>query len=145
MRASQILISGESSRKETRFLLMMLRAFCLRTGILWFAWTSSPAQHLNPWPQILAGVPIGLGIQLINTQGLTNPRPNAAYRFAVGDVTLWKGIKQAGNAVIMGRFVASSLAAAAKRAGNGIARLVGARRSLHVLLIRADYGALYWG
>ena len=49
---------------------MMLGAFCLPCGILWFAWTSSPTQHPNPWPQIIAGVPIGLGIQLINMQGL---------------------------------------------------------------------------
>ncbi|GAB7325185.1 hypothetical protein MBLNU13_g09261t1 [Cladosporium sp. NU13] len=56
--------------QETRLLLMMLGAFCLPCGILWFAWTSSPTQHPNPWPQIMAGVPIGLGIQLINMQGL---------------------------------------------------------------------------
>ena len=49
---------------------MMLGAFCLPVGILWFAWTSSPTQNPNPWPQIIAGVPIGLGIQLINMQGL---------------------------------------------------------------------------
>lgn len=49
---------------------MMLGAFCLPFGILWFAWTSSPTEHPNAWPQILAGVPIGLGIQLINMQGL---------------------------------------------------------------------------
>lgn len=51
-------------------LLMMLGAVCLPGGILWFAWTSSPTQHPNAWPQIMAGIPIGLGIQLINMQGL---------------------------------------------------------------------------
>lgn len=53
-----------------RLLLMMLGALSLSAGILWFAWTSSPTTHPNAWPQILAGVPIGLGIQLINMQGL---------------------------------------------------------------------------
>lgn len=46
---------------------MMVGAVCLPCGIFWFAWTS---QNINPWPQIVAGVPIGLGIQLINMQGL---------------------------------------------------------------------------
>lgn len=49
---------------------MMIGALCLPVGILWFAWTSAPATHPNPWPQIIAGVPIGLGIQLINMQGM---------------------------------------------------------------------------
>ncbi|KAM0702778.1 hypothetical protein Q7P35_010210 [Cladosporium inversicolor] len=53
--------------QETRLLLMLVGAVCLPCGILWFAWISS---HPNPWPQIVAGVPIGLGIQLINMQGL---------------------------------------------------------------------------
>jgi MFS family permease len=60
----------EGRAQETRLILMMVGAVCLPTGIMWFAWTSSPSQHPNPWPQIIAGVPIGLGIILINMQGL---------------------------------------------------------------------------
>jgi hypothetical protein len=36
-------------------------------GMLWFAWTSS--KDINPWPQIIAGVPIGMGVLLIFLQG----------------------------------------------------------------------------
>jgi MFS transporter, DHA1 family, multidrug resistance protein len=57
-------------RHEARLPLMMLGAVCLPVGILWFAATCSPDSHPNPWPQIVAGVPIGLGIQLINMQGM---------------------------------------------------------------------------
>lgn len=57
-------------RHEARLPLMMIGAVCLPTGILLFAWASSPTSHPNPWPQICAGVPIGLGIQLINMQGM---------------------------------------------------------------------------
>lgn len=53
--------------QETRLLLMMIGAVSLPGGILLFAWT---AKNPDPWPQIIAGVPIGLGIQLINMQGL---------------------------------------------------------------------------
>lgn len=57
-------------RHEARLPLMMLGAVCLPAGILLFAGFSSPTAHPNPWPQICAGVPIGLGIQLINMQGM---------------------------------------------------------------------------
>ena len=58
----------EGRPQETRLLLMMLGAVLLPVGMFWFAWTSSP--KLNPWPQIVAGVPMGFGIILINMQGL---------------------------------------------------------------------------
>ncbi|KAI9695997.1 MAG: Cercosporin MFS transporter ctb4 [Bogoriella megaspora] len=58
----------EGRPQETRLLLMMLGAILLPVGMFWFAWTSSP--KLNPWPQIVAGIPIGFGIILINMQGL---------------------------------------------------------------------------
>jgi hypothetical protein len=35
--------------------------------------------------------------------------PNTDYHFAVGDATAWSGIKRAGNAFIMGQFVATNL------------------------------------
>lgn len=54
--------------QETRLLLMMLGAICLPGGMFWFAATSSPAA--SAWPQVLAGFPIGMGIILINMQGL---------------------------------------------------------------------------
>lgn len=37
-------------------------------GLFWFAWTSFPS--ISPWPQILAGAPIGFGIMLITLQGM---------------------------------------------------------------------------
>ncbi|KAF7197973.1 Cercosporin MFS transporter CTB4, partial [Pseudocercospora fuligena] len=54
--------------QENRLLLMMVGAICLPGGMFWFAGTSSPA--MNAWPQIIAGVPIGIGIILINMQGM---------------------------------------------------------------------------
>lgn len=38
------------------------------TGLFWFAWTNNVS---SPWPQIIAGIPIGAGIQMIFLQGLT--------------------------------------------------------------------------
>jgi DHA1 family multidrug resistance protein-like MFS transporter len=49
-------------------LLMAFGGLCLPLGIFLFAATSSP--HLNPIYQIAAGLPIGVGIILINMQGL---------------------------------------------------------------------------
>lgn len=40
----------------------------LPIGIFWFAWTSFDT--INPWPQILAGIPIGAGIYLVFMQVL---------------------------------------------------------------------------
>ncbi|KAI9691750.1 MAG: Cercosporin MFS transporter ctb4 [Bathelium mastoideum] len=57
----------EGRPQETRLLLMILGAVLLPIGMFWFAWTSAST---NPWPQIVAGVPIGFGIILINMQGL---------------------------------------------------------------------------
>lgn len=47
---------------------MMIGAVSLPMGMFWFAWASSA--KTNPWPQILAGVPSGFGITLINMQGM---------------------------------------------------------------------------
>lgn len=54
--------------RETRMLFMTLGGICLPLGIIWFALTSSPSYH--PLPQILAGIPIGVGIILVNMQGM---------------------------------------------------------------------------
>ncbi|KAI6443371.1 hypothetical protein MCOR17_011424 [Pyricularia oryzae] len=54
--------------QENRLLLMMLGSFCLPAGMLWFAGASSPS--VGPTQEILAGVPIGMGIILINMQGM---------------------------------------------------------------------------
>ena len=48
---------------------MIVGACLLAIGLFWFALTSSPA--MNPWPQILAGVPIGIGVQVVLLQSLT--------------------------------------------------------------------------
>lgn len=54
--------------QETRLLLMILGGISLPVGLFWFAWTSSP--FITPWPQIISGVPIGIGTMLITMQGL---------------------------------------------------------------------------
>lgn len=53
---------------EDRLPPMIAGAFLLPIGLFWFAWTSSPTS--NPWPQILSGVPVGIGTQLIMLQSL---------------------------------------------------------------------------
>ncbi|KAL4916765.1 major facilitator superfamily domain-containing protein [Aspergillus aurantiobrunneus] len=57
-----------SIRPEDRLYPMIPGAFLLPLGLFWFAWTSFPS--ISPWPQILAGIPIGAGIQIIYLQGL---------------------------------------------------------------------------
>ena len=53
---------------EDRLVPMIIGAAFLPIGCFWYAWTSSP--NINPWPQILAGVPIGAGLQIVFLQGL---------------------------------------------------------------------------
>jgi multidrug resistance protein len=53
---------------EERLIPMMVASVLLPIGLFWFGWTSSPDIH---WaPQVIAGVPIGLGILVIFMQGL---------------------------------------------------------------------------
>ncbi|EAU36710.1 predicted protein [Aspergillus terreus NIH2624] len=60
--------SGNALVPEDRLHPMIVGAVSLAIGLLWFAWTSSPA--ISPWPQILAGIPIGVGVQVILLQSL---------------------------------------------------------------------------
>ncbi|KKA24446.1 hypothetical protein T310_1475 [Rasamsonia emersonii CBS 393.64] len=53
---------------EDRLRPMIVGAVLLPIGCFWFAWTSSP--HITPWPQIIAGVPLGAGLQILLLQGL---------------------------------------------------------------------------
>lgn len=53
---------------EDRLPPMIVGAAVLPLGLFWFAGTSSPL--ITPWPQIVAGVPIGAGIQIITLQSL---------------------------------------------------------------------------
>lgn len=53
---------------EQRLIAMIIGGAFLPIGLFWFAWTSSP--NISPWPQIIAGIPIGAGIQMIFLQGL---------------------------------------------------------------------------
>jgi DHA1 family multidrug resistance protein-like MFS transporter len=53
---------------EDRLPPMIVGAAILPVGLFWFSWTSSP--KITPWPQIMSGVPIGAGIQIITLQSL---------------------------------------------------------------------------
>jgi hypothetical protein len=53
---------------EERLPPMILGAVMLPIGLFWFAWTSSP--HITWVPQVLAGIPIGMGIFMIFMQGI---------------------------------------------------------------------------
>lgn len=53
---------------EDRLPPMIVGACLLAVGLFWFAWTSAPT--MSPWPQILAGVPIGFGVQVVLLQSL---------------------------------------------------------------------------
>jgi hypothetical protein len=59
---------NEKVEPEDRLPPMIVGAFMLPPGLFWFAWTSSPAT--NPSPQILSGIPIGIGTQLVMLQSL---------------------------------------------------------------------------
>ncbi|KAL4940289.1 hypothetical protein BDV06DRAFT_224230 [Aspergillus oleicola] len=61
-------ISTGRIRPEERLYPMIPGSILLPVGIFWFAWTSFPS--ISPWGQILAGVPVGAGIQIIYLQGL---------------------------------------------------------------------------
>lgn len=52
---------------ETRLLLMIVASIALPIGLFWFAWCSFPS--ISPWPQIIAGVPIGFAVIIITLQG----------------------------------------------------------------------------
>ncbi len=53
---------------EDRLPPMIVGAVSLVIGLFWFAWTSSPS--INAWPQIMSGIPIGFGVQVILLQSL---------------------------------------------------------------------------
>ncbi|KZF20167.1 MFS transporter [Xylona heveae TC161] len=60
--------SGNKVIPEERLPPMILGAMALPIGLFWFAWTSSPKMT---WvPQVLAGVPAGMGIYVGFWQGL---------------------------------------------------------------------------
>lgn len=58
----------EGRAQETRLILMIVAAICLPIGLFWFAWTSYSS--ISPWPQIIAGVPIGFSVILLTLQGM---------------------------------------------------------------------------
>ena len=53
---------------EDRLFPMIIGGCMLTIGLFWFAFTSSP--NINPWPQMLAGVPVGIGFQVVLLQSL---------------------------------------------------------------------------
>lgn len=61
--------NGGKPVPEERLIPMIVGAFLLPIGLFWFAWTSNPNIH---WaPQVISGIPIGAGIQMIFLQGLS--------------------------------------------------------------------------
>ena len=61
-------ISKNDAAPESRLPPMILGALVLPPGLFLWGWTSSP--QITPWPQIMAGFPLGLGILLIMVNGL---------------------------------------------------------------------------
>lgn len=59
--------NGGKAVPEERLIPMTIGAILLPIGLFWFAWTSSP--HITWVPQVLAGIPIGAGVQMIFVQG----------------------------------------------------------------------------
>lgn len=55
--------NGGKPVPEERLIPMIIGAFMLPIGLFWFAWTSSP--HISWVPQVLAGIPIGAGVEMI--------------------------------------------------------------------------------
>jgi DHA1 family multidrug resistance protein-like MFS transporter len=53
---------------EERLIPMMIGGAVFPAGLFWFAWTSNP--RIIWVPQVLAGIPIGMGVLLIFLQGL---------------------------------------------------------------------------
>lgn len=53
--------------QEARLILMSVGGLALPLGLFWSAWTSFPS--LSPWPQAIAGIPIGFGVMVITLQG----------------------------------------------------------------------------
>ena len=53
---------------EERLLPMMLGSILLPASLFWWAWASNP--HILWVPQVIAGVPIGMGLVMIFLQGL---------------------------------------------------------------------------
>lgn len=53
---------------EERLIPMMIASVLLPIGLFWFGWASSP--NISWVPQVIAGVPIGMGILVIFMQGL---------------------------------------------------------------------------
>ena len=65
----KLLANGGKPIPEERLVPMIIGAALLPIGLFWFAWTSSP--HITWVPQVIAGIPIGAGVQMIFLQGLS--------------------------------------------------------------------------
>ena len=61
-------LNAGTATPETRLPPMILGSLLLPPGLFLWAWTSPP--HITPWPQIIAGAPMGMGILLIMVNGL---------------------------------------------------------------------------
>jgi MFS transporter, DHA1 family, multidrug resistance protein len=57
----------DSVPAEERLVPMIIGGAVLPIGLFWFAWTSFPT--ISPWPQIISGIPLGMGLQIIFLQG----------------------------------------------------------------------------
>ena len=61
--------NGGKPIPEERLIPMIVGAFLLPIGLFWFAWTSN--RNVSWVPQVIAGIPIGMGVFLIFLQGLS--------------------------------------------------------------------------
>lgn len=65
----KMIANGGKPIPEERLLPMIIGAILLPIGLFWFAWTSSP--HVHWAAQVLAGVPIGVAVELVILQGMS--------------------------------------------------------------------------
>lgn len=65
----KMIANGGKPIPEERLLPMIIGAILLPIGLFWFAWTSSP--HVHWAAQVLAGIPIGVAVELVLLQGMS--------------------------------------------------------------------------
>ena len=65
----KMIANGGKPIPEERLIPMIIAGVFLPIGLFWFAWTSDP--HVHWAAQVIAGIPIGFGIEVIFLQSLS--------------------------------------------------------------------------